>query len=699
MNRKSQTITALRVISVSCALLLIGGCDDSRDSGTRSTASAQIQVEPGQQIVFPAGVVGQQVTPEQVTIRNTGEGDLIVYDIKLDEDDPKKEFELLYTVPVDSEGNDLFVVDETHLCPQTSNFKLYGSKNEDDDHLTWCMVWVSMRVQDTKNDTGTLTIRSNDSQSREVVLDLTTGESNPELTVNPSRVEFNDVEEGRTETKKVTLFNSGKAKLTISRFVMINDAEGQFTAELATEASAGGNVFEIPAQLNPAVDVNNRDSVVILVHYTPSRVGTADAILAIDSDDPGSGRTEVPIAARSIKPCIEVVPREADFGDVAIGETKDLSLDITNCGNADLIITKAAFDAGATSAEYSIFSAPGGLDCAEDSRSCEGTLTVPQEQTVAMVLRYTPAGEGPDGGALLLSTNVPKKEELPIQLFGQGTTNSCPTAVAEARIAGSDMYDEFPDDARRLETIPLKTLELRGDRSTDQDGTIASYKWTVLERPDDSTAALFPHESAANPTFFLDLAGRYVFELQVIDNKGLPSCKNALIVAQAVPDEDIHIQLVWDTPADPDQTDQGFSAGSDVDLHFLHPLGDWFEQPHDCFYGNENPDWGRPASFIDDPSLDIDDTDGAGPENINLNNPENNRVYRVGVHYFNDFGYGASFVTVRIFIQGFLEYEYPNKRMAATDYFWDVATISWPNGTIQQIDNLQTTTPNGGGSN
>ncbi|MBA2660764.1 MAG: hypothetical protein H0U74_00590 [Bradymonadaceae bacterium] len=46
----------------------------------------------------------------------------------------------------------------------------------------------------------------------------------------------------------------------------------------------------------------------------------------------------------------------------------------------------------------------------------------------------------------------------------------------------------------------------------------------------------------------------------------------------AVSDDDIYIQLIWATPDVPEPT-QGL--GTDVDLHYLHPLGRWNRAPYD----------------------------------------------------------------------------------------------------------------------
>ncbi len=163
-----------------------------------------------------------------------------------------------------------------------------------------------------------------------------------------------------------------------------------------------------------------------------------------------------------------------------------------------------------------------------------------------------------------------------------------------------------------------------------------------------------------------------------------------------VPDEAIHIELLWHTPGDPDETDEGSGVGSDLDLHFSHPWaggpdldGDgepdgWFDQPFDCFWFNAHPNWGSfDPSIDDDPDLDLSDTDGAGPEIIGLNIPED-VVYKIGVHYWNDHGYGASNATVRVYIYGSLVFEVVDVQLFDLD-MWEVCTVEWPSGLVNPV--------------
>jgi hypothetical protein len=160
------------------------------------------------------------------------------------------------------------------------------------------------------------------------------------------------------------------------------------------------------------------------------------------------------------------------------------------------------------------------------------------------------------------------------------------------------------------------------------------------------------------------------------DGLAFNGCESAL-------DAGIVVRLTWETPNDPDQTDED---GTDMDLHLLHPSGTWLDSQWDAYSGSPNPDWGVAGEPSDDPLLDANDTDGAGPEVITLAVPESGNTYRVGVHYTGDNGFGPSWVTVSIFVNGVLVFENAPVSLSDTDYFLQVADIDWPSGTVTSVN-------------
>jgi hypothetical protein len=107
----------------------------------------------------------------------------------------------------------------------------------------------------------------------------------------------------------------------------------------------------------------------------------------------------------------------------------------------------------------------------------------------------------------------------------------------------------------------------------------------------------------------------------------------------------------------------------------------------DCFYGNcvgGGPDWGELGNWYDDPFLDLDDIPGVGPENINVEDPAPGH-YTVSVHdYPGSVFTGANDVTVRIYVDGRLEYQ-RTKTISGEDQYVPFADIEWPSGTIDAL--------------
>lgn len=230
----------------------------------------------------------------------------------------------------------------------------------------------------------------------------------------------------------------------------------------------------------------------------------------------------------------------------------------------------------------------------------------------------------------------------------------------------------------------MDVLELNATSSHDVEGRISYYQWDVI-LPPGAQPSFSPNEESPTPFFNLDVVGDYLFSLRVYDEQGVESCVPDEFRVLVAPEETIYVELVWDTPGDSTNTDTGPGRGTDLDLHFLHPLGQWNNPEYaswaigDCHWMNKEPNWGDVSSTSDDPRFVREDYDGWGPEMITLNQPESNAdapiTYSVGVYYFAAHGYGESDATVRLYVYGDLAFESTVTGLAPCE-FWDVRASS-----------------------
>ncbi|MDD2556747.1 MAG: hypothetical protein PHH87_00510 [Desulfuromonas sp.] len=92
-----------------------------------------------------------------------------------------------------------------------------------------------------------------------------------------------------------------------------------------------------------------------------------------------------------------------------------------------------------------------------------------------------------------------------------------------------------------------------------------------------------------------------------------------------------HIRISWD------------KDDTDVDLHFSWSGG------NECYYSNKAPNWGSPETS---PRLDVDDTNGYGPENITIDSLPGPGQYKIYVYYYSDHGNGGTNVTASVYENG-----------------------------------------------
>jgi hypothetical protein len=683
------------------------GCDE----GIRSAQTPDLQLNPPE---FRFGKLAAGSDADRtVAIQNEGTGDLRIASVQMALPNDEQQFELYWKESQDDNG----VVGIDRNSEDQFRYPLVVPAGE----IRYLV--LNYRVPDRPDyqiadNPGQITMQTNvvseSFPDGAVTIPVRLSEGTPEINVAPGSIDFGRVPAEMVQEETVTITNIGQLNLEI-RNILLNGSQ-----DFVPLVEDDDGSLRDPRRIARDVlkELPPGEQMTVMVRYEPQVEGPDSAELSILSNDPNRSEVIVNLTANGATPCLKVIPPALEFRTSLVNRTDSRPLIIESCGGAPIEITgidiRDDSDPAFRLDEASRPMLPAVLPAYDEAARDRGE----PPPTRSLNISFTPREQRIHNGTLIIRSNDPVTPIREVSLLGRGVLNACP----QARAAQEEFY-----------VVPLDVVTLDGSPSIDQDGPNnrpVNYEWVITNRPEHSISQ--PHESFFDPAqpangginddpatpnavFFVDLAGTYTAELRVRDNLGLDSvaCENpATVTIVAKPEEAVHIQLVWRTPNDPDETD---AHGTDLDLHLLHPLADeWFAAPYDCYYENPVPEWGQFDNEDDDPLLDIDDINGAGPENTNLANPENTdelmRPYLVGVHYYSshdrltDEDYGASFATVRIFIRGELAWDYTDvapqgdaqageRELPAEDAFWDVAQITWPAGEVTTRDRLYPTRP------
>lgn len=144
------------------------------------------------------------------------------------------------------------------------------------------------------------------------------------------------------------------------------------------------------------------------------------------------------------------------------------------------------------------------------------------------------------------------------------------------------------------------------------------------------------------------------------------------------PDAQLVVTLTWG------------EGSADFDLHLLklEPDATFGAAPWDCFYSNAGPDWpplDGAGNGLEDPKASPDHTDGPGPEDVRILQPEPGD-YEILVHFYD----GAAPTTGNVLVSGTLAAE-STMTLSSSGSLWRVGAVHWPNnivldGTIEILD-------------
>ena len=411
--------------------------------------------------------------------------------------------------------------------------------------------------------------------------------------------------------------------------------------------------------------------------------------------------------------CLTCEPQSLEFGSVVAPGEYARTMNLYGCGDATVNVVGFSVENDT----------PDVFKLVTPDASGTTPLAVDAGQKQPFTVKCAPqqADKGADGKFVQrTATVVVTSDAIPGQLKCPVTCTPVDAegAVCEFKILdkGVDVTDR--DDVQLQEKLTLKDASY----ALMANDAIVSWMWTLTNAPPTNKQAFVPGGSAQNPAFTVNDVGvidtsvsppadsRYEFTLTVTTKFGVQkSCHHHVGVPAPA---GCHIELTWTTPADPNPFDEcpaTENCGSDMDLHVVDPLavgcgskpdldGDgepdgFFDLQYDCFWFHADPIWDAAHKTDPDyqPHLDRDCTSGWGPENFTYRIPEAGRCYKVGVHYYDDHGFGRSYPTVNIWKDGKPIYSKTVDTGIKNLDMWEVGSLCCSKGTFDEF-----TTPQGG---
>lgn len=248
--------------------------------------------------------------------------------------------------------------------------------------------------------TGSLIFESNDASGSKISVVLSGNgvigmpAVGPRMELTTASINFGSTTIGMTALSGLTLRNTGDSILS---------------ARLSISSPAFTFTSPVNLQLPPGVSKR------LTVQFTPTTAGVQSGSLTIVTNEAARSEVTLQITGTGVvssvtAPRAEVTPASLDFGTIAAGQTKSLTLAIRNSGTAVLQVSgtsiqPASFSVSTTSA-FQLN--PGGSS--------------------AISVRFAPVSAGSFAGTLTFTTNDPASPTVRITLTGIGISATSPKA-------------------------------------------------------------------------------------------------------------------------------------------------------------------------------------------------------------------------------------------------------------------------------
>ncbi|MBT7789142.1 MAG: choice-of-anchor D domain-containing protein, partial [Calditrichaeota bacterium] len=229
-------------------------------------------------------------------------------------------------------------------------------------------------------------ILSNDPENEDVIVSVVLEVVAPIITFNTELLDFDQVNVGERSGQSLIITNVGNQNLSILNIVVEGDYFYlQFDEELA---------------LMPD------ESVEICVNFAPESPGEFEGELIVFSSDPDHEITIVTLLGTGVgEPSISVDPENLDFDGVSLGESSNLSLNISNIGNLPLTVSDIVVEGFFTT-------------------DFEAEFTLQPNESTDVVVIFTPEEPGRFETNLVIISDDPLAGRLDVVVFGIGLNDA-----------------------------------------------------------------------------------------------------------------------------------------------------------------------------------------------------------------------------------------------------------------------------------
>ena len=157
-------------------------------------------------------------------------------------------------------------------------------------------------VESPTQETGTLTLATDDPATTNATVALIGRGVKPNLVVDPSPLSFGDVRVNTQQTRTVRVVNTGTGPITITSI-----------------SNTGSPAFTLVNPPSGAFTLNEHQSLDLLVKFVPAIEAAEAGTLTLTTDNPDWLSVTINITGRGVRPNLVVEPNPLAFGDVRVG--------------------------------------------------------------------------------------------------------------------------------------------------------------------------------------------------------------------------------------------------------------------------------------------------------------------------------------------------------------------------------------------